>query len=66
MAMCSAVTAIMNLYREMGSRFPIDASSVPFYLTHAALFALSLIRIHFYGSSARATYLPGSSKGAGS
>lgn len=40
LAITSPITAIANLFNEMGRKFPKQISSVPFYIVHAVLIVL--------------------------
>lgn len=57
LAMVSPIIVIMNLFNEMGSRFPSSASTVPFYVVHAGLLGLSVSGIHRRGKKLRELYL---------
>jgi hypothetical protein len=60
LAMASPVTVIMSLFNEMGSRFPRDASTAPFYVVHGILLVIALFGIHRRGRRLRVLYLPDS------
>ena len=59
LAMMSPFTVMMHLFNEMGSRFPRDISTAPFYTVHGALLALALVEIRRRGRRLRAMYLAG-------
>lgn len=59
LAMVSPVTVLMFLLNEMGSRFPVDASTAPFYIAHVALLGLVLLEMRRRGRKLREMYLTG-------
>lgn len=59
LAMVSPFTVMMHLFNEMGSRFPADATTTPFYVVHGVLLVLTLLAVRRRGRRLRATYLAG-------
>ncbi len=58
LAAISPFTVMMHLFRELGSRFPDDLSTLPFYVVHAMLFVAGLLGARYYGRQLRPSYLP--------
>ena len=59
LAMTSPFTVTMFLFNEMGSRFPRDLSTAPFYLFHGVLFGLAILGLRHRGRKLREVYLSG-------
>jgi hypothetical protein len=59
LAMASPFVVIMFLFNEMGSRFPRDVSTAPFYVVHGMLLLLMIFEIHRRGRKLREMYLAG-------
>ena len=54
----SPFIAMMHLFNEVGSRFPDDISTTPFYVAHGILMLLARLGIRRYGLRLRQEYLP--------
>jgi len=59
LGMASPFMVIMFLFNEIGSRFPRDVSTAPFYVVHGVLLGLSLLGIRRRGRRLREEYLTG-------
>jgi hypothetical protein len=59
LAMASPFTVIINLFNEMGSRFPRDVSTAPFYVVHGVLLGLTILGTRSRGRKLREMYLAG-------
>ena len=66
LAMVSPVAVLMNLFNEMGPRFPRDISAAPFYVVHGLLLAVTLFGIRRRGRKLREMYLKRPSREASS
>lgn len=58
-AMASPFAVMMSLFKEMGSRFPRDVSTAPFYVVHGVLLGLTILGIRHRGRKLREEYLTG-------
>ncbi len=56
-AMLSPFTQMMFLFNEMGSRFPRDVSTAPFYVGHAVILGVTMLAIRRRGRRVREMYL---------
>jgi hypothetical protein len=59
LAMVSPLSVVMFLFHEMGSRFPSDPFTAPFYAVHVALLGLVLVEMRRRGRKLREMYLTG-------
>ena len=59
LAMASPFTVIIFLFNEIGSQFPRDTSTAPFYVVHGVLLGFTILGIRRRGRKLREMYLPG-------
>jgi len=64
-AMVSPIIMVMYQFNEMGSQFPSDVSTMPFYLVHYILLAVALVGIQRRSARLRAMSLTGPVQEAG-
>lgn len=57
-AAISPFTVFMYLFRQLGSRFPDQLSTLPFYIAHVVLIIAGLAGVRYYGRQLRSSYLP--------
>lgn len=58
-AMTSPAAVLGSLFNELGRHFPPNPSSQPFYISHAIVLGLALLRIRSVRRQVKATYLTG-------
>lgn len=58
-SLSSPITVMMTLFNEMGSRFPRDVSTAPFYIVHGVLLGVAVLELRRRGRKLREMYLMG-------